>query len=97
MFVDVLTYLATALHLEYFVQVLPLRNNRYMQNSDPENSNIDYSNFNLSNSENCDNDILNEIFCYDTYITVCKETMHANQIKKLITTTGQQLLCTLNL
>ncbi|KRT79408.1 hypothetical protein AMK59_8468 [Oryctes borbonicus] len=42
-------------------------------------------------------DILNEIQNYDPYIVMCKETMHANQIKKLITATGQQLLCTLNL
>ncbi|KAI4454775.1 hermansky-pudlak syndrome 3 protein [Holotrichia oblita] len=42
-------------------------------------------------------DILNEIQNYDPYILMCKETMHANQIKKLITATGQQLLCTLNL
>lgn len=41
--------------------------------------------------------ILNEIQNYEPYITICKETMHANQIKKLITATGQQLLCTLNL
>lgn len=55
----------------------------------------------LHNSNNMDvkdsTDILNEIQNYDPYIVMCKETMHANQIKKLITATGQQLLCTLNL
>lgn len=42
-------------------------------------------------------DILDEIQNYEPYVTMCKETMHANQIKKLITATGHQLLCTLNL
>lgn len=42
-------------------------------------------------------DLFNEIEDYEPYITICKETMHANQIRQLITATGQQLLCTLNL
>lgn len=46
--------------------------------------------------DNCD-DIISEICCYEPYVTICRETMQANQIKKLITTTGQQLLLTLNL
>lgn len=44
-----------------------------------------------------DLDILREIQNYEPFVTICKETMHANQINKLITTTGQQLLCSLNL
>lgn len=42
-------------------------------------------------------DILKEIQNYEPYIIICRETMHANQINRLITTTGQQLLCSLNL
>lgn len=41
-------------------------------------------------------DILNEIQNYEPYIVICKDTMHANQIKKLIITTSQQILCTFN-
>lgn len=44
-----------------------------------------------------EDDVLNEIQNYEPYLIMCKETMHANQIKKLISATGQQLLCTLNL
>lgn len=50
----------------------------------------------LSEANNA-NEILCEIQDYEPYLIMCKETMHANQIKKLISTTGQQLLCTLNL
>lgn len=53
--------------------------------------------FPQSLSETEENEILQEIQNYEPYLMMCKETMHANQIKKLISTTGQQLLCTLNL
>lgn len=47
--------------------------------------------------ENHSCDVLDEIQNYEPYLLMCKETMHANQIKRLISATGQQLLCTLNL
>lgn len=53
--------------------------------------------FPQSLSESEGNEILQEIQNYEPYLIMCKETMHANQIKKLISATGQQLLCTLNL
>lgn len=34
---------------------------------------------------------------YEPYILMCKQTAHANHIKRLITATGQKLLTTLNL
>ncbi|KAB0791054.1 hypothetical protein PPYR_02854 [Photinus pyralis] len=48
-------------------------------------------------NEDHEENIRDEIYSYDTYLTICKETTQANQIKKLITTTGHQLLRTLNL
>lgn len=42
-------------------------------------------------------DILSDIENYEPYIQICKEIMHANQIRKLIITTSQQLLTTLKL
>lgn len=50
-----------------------------------------------SETDTDQNEILHEIQNYEPYLIMCKETMHANQIKKLISATGQQLLCTLNL
>lgn len=34
---------------------------------------------------------------YEPYILICKQTAHANHIKRLIVATGQKLLTTLNL
>ncbi|KAK4878889.1 hypothetical protein RN001_011395 [Aquatica leii] len=76
---DVLTHLATSMHIENFQQVLPHRTNTVNEVIENNKS------------------IIEEMYTYDTYLKVCKETMQANQIKKLITTTGHQLLCTLNL
>ncbi|KAF5303309.1 hypothetical protein FQA39_LY10048 [Lamprigera yunnana] len=81
---DVLTHLAMTMHIENFLQVLPQPNTITTNDDD----NIDEI---LENNKN----IIDEMYCYDTYVTMCKETMKANQIKKLITTTGHQLLCTL--
>ncbi|KAK5638906.1 hypothetical protein RI129_013201 [Pyrocoelia pectoralis] len=78
---DILTHLATTLPIEDFQKVLPQRN--LVTKGDHTNEAKDY--------------IKDEIYSYDTYLTICKETTQANQIKKLITTTGHQLLLTLNL
>ncbi|XP_017770886.1 PREDICTED: Hermansky-Pudlak syndrome 3 protein homolog isoform X2 [Nicrophorus vespilloides] len=88
---DILTHVATNMNLEHLILVFPQHMNystSYMENNE--------LNIEEDNGENS-TDILNEIQDYEPYITLCKETMHANQIKKLITATGQQLLCTLNL
>lgn len=82
---DVLTHLAANIHLEQFCQVLPQRSTKTIDDDV------------IQNNDAQNDSILDEIYTYDLYITICRETMHANQIKKLITTTGQQLLCTLNL
>lgn len=47
-------------------------------------------------TKSCNGNILDEIQNYEPYVVICKETMHANQIKKLIITTSQQILCTFN-
>ncbi|KAF5284703.1 hypothetical protein FQR65_LT13439 [Abscondita terminalis] len=84
---DVLTHLATSMHIENFQQVLPQRTGNGTIKNDYSVNEI------VENNKN----IIEEMYTYDTYLTMCKETMQANQIKKLITTTGHQLLCTLNL
>lgn len=38
-----------------------------------------------------------EIDNFEPYILICKQTAHANHIKRLIVATGQKLLTTLNL
>lgn len=112
MFPDILTNVATTMKLEQLVQVFPQRLNtnnlptvisqktkEVAEESDNLNSSVseesdamDFDKFHFS-----ENDLLNEIQNYEPYVVICKETMHANQIKKLITATAQQLLCTLNL
>ncbi|KAJ8917277.1 hypothetical protein NQ315_002294 [Exocentrus adspersus] len=88
---DILTYVASSMTLDQLVQVFPQRFSQESGGSDTAlgDTVVDYT-------EN-DLDILKEIQNYEPYVVICKETMHANQINKLITTTGQQLLCTLNL
>ncbi|CAH0548559.1 unnamed protein product [Brassicogethes aeneus] len=90
---DILTYVASSMTLDQLIEVFPQRFS---------NTNLENDNDNNKSHQNEDNfvddlDILNEIQNYEPYVIICKETMHANQINKLITTTGQQLLCTLNL
>lgn len=104
--VDILTHAAQSMNLDQLIQVFPQRMNNdatntaktaeklHKNNLPPPGGSADSPDSD-SSSENID--ILNEIQNYDPYITICKETMHANQIRKLITATGQQLLCTLNL
>lgn len=88
---DILTHVATCMTLDQLVQVFPQR----ISTSDTDNRNNELG-YDLGYLEN-ELDILNEIQNYEPFVIICKETMHANQINKLITTTGQQLLCTLNL
>ncbi|XP_065167209.1 BLOC-2 complex member HPS3 [Atheta coriaria] len=98
---DILTHVAMTMNLESLINVFPQHmdySTSYILESDdgiPKASSGLEMGDNDVEGENVD--ILNEIQNYDPYITLCKETMHANQIKKLITATGQQLLCTLNL
>lgn len=82
---DILTDVAQAMNLDQLLKVFPQK----------MNNETDIDNCELSINENTDT--LNEIENYEPYITICKETMHANQIRKLTAATGQQLLCTLNL
>ncbi|XP_064214386.1 BLOC-2 complex member HPS3 isoform X2 [Tribolium castaneum] len=88
---DILTHVATSMTLDQLVQVFPQR----ISTSDSDNRNSELG-YDLGYLEN-ELDVLNEIQNYEPFVIICKETMHANQINKLITTTGQQLLCTLNL
>ncbi|CAH2008089.1 unnamed protein product [Acanthoscelides obtectus] len=90
---DILTHVASSMTLEQLMQVFPQRFSTTNIDSNKESSDI------LEKAEYLDRDadLLNEIQTYEPYIMICKETMHANQINKLITTTGQQLLCSLNL
>ncbi|RZC40531.1 Hermansky-Pudlak syndrome 3 protein -like protein [Asbolus verrucosus] len=94
--VDILTHVATSMTLDQLVQVFPQRFSTSNVDSDNRNAELGYVDNDLGYLEN-ELDILNEIQNYEPFVTICKETMHANQINKLITTTGQQLLCTLNL
>lgn len=82
--------------LEQLIQVFPQRfSTSSNENSDnkedtPDNQKwFDYS--------DKDVELLNEIQNYEPYVIVCKETMHANQIKELISVTARQLLITLDL
>nr|XP_022901998.1 Hermansky-Pudlak syndrome 3 protein homolog [Onthophagus taurus]XP_022901999.1 Hermansky-Pudlak syndrome 3 protein homolog [Onthophagus taurus]XP_022902000.1 Hermansky-Pudlak syndrome 3 protein homolog [Onthophagus taurus] len=102
---DVLTHVAMSMNLEQLLQVFPQKLKTKDAENTTKNSNVLECEpiINLDDIESllkhskADGNVLNEIQNYEPYITICKETMHANQIKKLITTTGQQLLCTLNL
>lgn len=110
-FKDILTHIATSITLDQLVQVFPQRlsvsslsnadtldNSWIMQASNEPNSVFDDAE--RPDKKDCflneNVDILNEIQNYEPYVVICKETMHANQIRKLITTTAQQLLHTLN-
>jgi hypothetical protein len=92
---DILTHVATSMTLDQLVQVFPQRFSTTGE-GDNRNAELGYVGNELSYLEN-ELDVLNEIQNYEPFVMICKETMHANQINKLITTTGQQLLCTLNL
>ncbi|CAG9861597.1 unnamed protein product [Phyllotreta striolata] len=85
---DILTYVASNMPLDQLAQVFPQRFSVKRQESGEKSE---------SGCSDEELDVLREIQNYDQYVTICKETMHANQISKLITTTGQQLLCSLNL
>lgn len=83
--------------LEQLIQVFPQRFSTTLN----ENSNKDDVSDNLKHFDYLDKDkdmdLLNEIQNYEPYVTICKETMHANQIKELISMTARQLLITLEL
>lgn len=100
---DILTYVASNMTLDQLIQVFPQRfSTNHRDSNHKESAEIspkfkdshEKSEFAYSDE---DLDILREIQNYEPFVTICKETMHANQINKLITTTGQQLLCSLNL
>lgn len=100
---DILTHVATSMRLEQLVQVFPQRLNTTSLQSLSSSDNLwclkQASSDKVTPEENLSNDstdLLNEIQNYEPFLVICKETMHANQIRKLITTTAQQLLCTLN-
>ncbi|XP_056637368.1 uncharacterized protein LOC130445640 isoform X1 [Diorhabda sublineata] len=92
---DILTYAASNMTLDQLVLVFPQRFSTSNQEPNQKASSDLYKTEIVTSDE--DVDILKEIQNYEPYLVICKETMHANQIHKLITTTGQQLLCTLNL
>ncbi|KAG5889876.1 hypothetical protein JTB14_018923 [Gonioctena quinquepunctata] len=95
---DILTYVASNMTLDQLVQVFPQRFSVNNQDTSGDNSSlpIDLVKTGIDSTEN-DLDLLKEIQNYEPYVIICRETMHANQINKLIITTGQQLLCSLNL
>lgn len=82
--------------LEQLIQVFPQR----FSTSSNENSD---NKEDIPDSQKCfdysdkDLELLNEIQNYEPYVIICKETMHANQIKELISVTARQLLITLDL
>lgn len=82
--------------LEQLIQVFP---QRFSTVSNDSANNKEESSDNMKNFDYPDNDmeLLNEIQNYEPYVTICKETMHANQIKELISVTARQLLITLDL
>ncbi|KAL3270567.1 hypothetical protein HHI36_021104 [Cryptolaemus montrouzieri] len=97
---DTLSHVATSMTLEELMTVFPQRfsTNGTESGKTAENEENHEEGDNLTYIySNHDLDIMNEIQNYEPYVVICKETMHANQIRKLIVTTGQQLLCTLNL
>lgn len=81
--------------LEQLIQVFPQRFSTTNENTNNKEDIPD----NLKRFEysDKDTDLLNEIQNYEPYVTICKETMHANQIKELISVTARQLLITLDL
>nr|XP_023016560.1 uncharacterized protein LOC111505899 [Leptinotarsa decemlineata] len=95
---DILTYVASNMTLDQLVQVFP---QRFSVNNQDNTSDISLPiDRHITTETTCtedDLDLLKEIQNYEPYVIICKETMHANQINKLIITTGQQLLCSLNL
>lgn len=103
---DVLSQVARNMTLEELVQVFPQRINTNVLHLNDEESNEDgYVNSNVKDTSKIENgmvytdqelDILNEIQDYEPYIVICRETMNANQMRKLIVATSQQLLRTLN-
>lgn len=94
------------MNLEELVKVFPQRINtngeRYDNVLNSENGEMNGLNNDMGDNENGlvytdkELDILNEIQDYEPYIVICRETMNANQMRKLIIATSQQLLRTLN-
>lgn len=82
--------------LEQLIQVFP---QRFSTTTNENTNNKEDVSDNLKRFEysDKDTDLLNEIQNYEPYVTICKETMHANQIKELISVTARQLLITLDL
>lgn len=82
--------------LEQLIQVFP---QRFSTTTNENTNNKEEVSDNLKRFEytDKDTDLLNEIQNYEPYVTICKETMHANQIKELISVTARQLLITLDL
>lgn len=88
---DVLTHLATTLPLQRFLMVLPPKSDSGSASDDVDSS--------IDDNENVEHAVADcpESEDYEPYILICKQTAHANHIKRLITGTGQKLLTTLNL
>lgn len=82
--------------LEQLIQVFP---QRFSTTSNENSNNKEDVSDNLKTFDYSDKDLdlLNEIQNYEPYVIICKETMHANQIKELISVTARQLLITLEL
>ncbi|CAG9815124.1 unnamed protein product [Phaedon cochleariae] len=91
---DILTFVSSTFTLDQLVQMFP---QRFSTTQESNNKGITADCQSEIDFAPHDSDILKEIQNYEPYIIICKETMHANQINQLITTTGQHLLCTLNL
>lgn len=82
--------------LEQLIQAFPQRfSTTSSENANNKEEILD--NPKTLNYSDKDVDLLNEIQNYEPYVTICKETMHANQIKELISVTARQLLITLEL
>ncbi|XP_044762835.1 uncharacterized protein LOC123319874 isoform X2 [Coccinella septempunctata] len=105
---DVLSQVARGMNLEELVQVFPQRintNGLHYNNEESNDGGVNGTNRFGKDVDSFESgmvytdrelDILNEIQDYEPYIVICRETMNANQMRKLIIATSQQLLRTLN-
>lgn len=93
---DILTHVASTMTLEQLIQVFP---QRFSTLTNESLNNKEESSDSTKNSDYLEKDLelLNEIQNYEPFVTICKETMHANQIKELISVTARKLLITLDL
>lgn len=83
--------------LEQLIQVFPQRFSTTSNDNSADKKDEVSDNQKAFDYSDKDMDLLNEIQNYEPYVTICKETMHANQIKELISVTARQLLITLEL